>query len=226
MKKLIKFLFLFVLFVSLQSCSKENQQTGNNTSSDGKTETGNNTENKGSSGNSSGDLENLASNGFEITYQISGMMEGTSTTTVKNKRFKSAMKYGMAGQNIDIKSYSDGDWIYTIMDMGVMKKNTKMKISEDMKSKDPTNIDYGTLKEQLAKYKKVGTETIIGKECDIYEMSPGATMSVYNNMIPLKIKSEGMTLEATSLNLDANISESDLDPPGGITYEEVKLGGY
>jgi len=163
-------------------------------------------------------------------------MEGTSTTTVKNKRFKSAMKYGMAGQNIDIKSYSDGDWIYTIMDMGVMKKNTKMKISEDMKSKDPTNIDYGTLKEQLAKYKKVeeqlakykkvGTETIIGKECDIYEMSPGATMSVYNNMIPLKIKSEGMTLEATSLNLDANISESDLDPPGGITYEEVKLGGY
>ncbi|MBE2254861.1 MAG: hypothetical protein IAE65_01560 [Ignavibacteria bacterium] len=223
MKNLFKILFLFVLFVSLQSCSKENQQS-NNSTGDGKNESTSSNENKESKGSGSGDLENLSAKGFEITYKISGMMDGTSTTTVKNKRFKSAMKYGVAGQNIDVKTFSDGDWIYTIMDMGMMKKNTKMKISEEMKAKDPTNIDYGSLKEQLAKYKKIGTETIIGKECDIYEMSPGATMSVYNNMIPLKIKTEGMTLEATSLNLDANISESDLNPPGDVTYEEIKLG--
>lgn len=222
MKNILKLLFLIAVFITLQSCSKNQNQntTGNNTDS-----AGNNTSSTTSSNNNNGSAtgktpEQIMSNGFQITYKITGMMNGDADITVKDKKSKMEMNYGMQGQNINMTNFTDSEYIYMMMDMGDMKQNTKMKIKDKTK-RDPSQMDYSALREELKKYKKIGTETIIGKECDIYELSPGATISVYDNMIPLKIKTEGMTMEATGLDLEESISENDVAPPADVTFKEV-----
>lgn len=218
MKNILKLLFLIAVFISFQSCSKNQNTTGGKTDSAGNNTSSNTNSSTGSTAGKS--PEEIMSNGFQITYNITGMMSGNADITVKNNKSKMEMKYSMQGQNVNMKNFTDSEYIYMMMDMGDFKQNTKMRIKDKTK-KDPSQIDYAALKEELKKYKKIGTETIIGKECDIYEMSPGATISVYDNMIPLKIKTEGMTMEATELDLDESISESDVAPPADVTFKEV-----
>lgn len=219
MKNLLKLLFLIAVFISLQisfqGCSKNQNTTGGKTDSAGTTTSSNNT--GSSSGSNPADIMNK---GFKIDYKISGMMNGSGVIAVKGKKSKTNMTYDMQGQKVSMQGFNDAEWIYTMMDMGDIKQNTKMKIKDKAK-KDPSEIDYADLKKELEKFKKIGTETIIGKECDIYEMSPGSTISVYDNMIPLKVKTEGMTMEATAIDLDSGISDSEVTPPSDVTFKEV-----
>lgn len=220
MKNILKLLFLIAVFITLQACSKNQNTTGGKTDSAGNN-TSSTTSSSTNSGSSTGKSpDEIMSNGFQITYNITGMMSGDADITVKDKKSKMEMNYSVQGQNVSMKNFTDSEYIYMMMDMGDMKQNTKMKIKDKTK-KDPSQMDYAALKEELQKYKKIGTETIIGKECDIYEISPGSTISVFDSMIPLKIKTEGMTMEATELDLDESISDSDVAPPADVTFKEV-----
>lgn len=217
MKNILKLLFLIAVFISFQACSKNQNTTGSKTDS-----AGNNTSSttNSSNGSSSGSPSDMMAKGFEIDYKITGMMNGSGVIAVKNKKSRTEMTYDMQGQKVGMKAFNDAEWIYTMMDMGDMKQNTKMKIKDKAK-KDPSELDYANLKKELEKFKKVGTETIIGKECVIYEVAPGATISVYNDMVPLKVKTEGMTMEATAVDFDSGISDSEMTPPADVTFKEV-----
>jgi len=46
---------------------------------------------------------------------------------VKNNKSKTEMSYDMQGQKVSVKGFNDNEWIYTMMDMGDVKQNTKMR---------------------------------------------------------------------------------------------------
>jgi hypothetical protein len=77
-------------------------------------------------------------------------------------------------------------------------------------------------RDKLKTYEKTGTEEILGKQCDIYKVNDKSTISVYKDLVPLKIV-EGngrMTMTATKMEVDPKLSDDFFTPPSGIDYKE------
>jgi hypothetical protein len=211
-------LLLFVSIISLSACNKEENQTAgdnkeNSTeSSDENNESGNN--------ESSGDID-LSSNEFIITYKMTGPeSNGTMTLYRMGDNMKTVMKGQIADmENGVAEALYDGDFVYTTMELQGQKQGFKLKVDEYQKDKEYSMAD---VEKNLEKYKKVGTETILGKECEIYETGKGTTISVYDKKAVLGIKSKDMTMVATEFNTDPNLSESDFEVPKDVEFIDME----
>lgn len=209
---------MVVSLFTITSCgdNKENTESSGNKSS-------NNTESSESNDNtSSGDID-MSSGEFKITYQMDGKdMKGTMTLYKMDKKFKTDMKADAGGmEGMNSTAISDGEYVYSVVDMMGTKKGIKMKISEYEKDDDFGNM--ADVEEELAKYKKVGTETILGKECEIYETNEeGNTISVYNKKAVLKMKSPEMTIVATDFDTSPGLSDSDFKIPDDVEFVDME----
>ena len=104
----------------------------------------------------------------------------------------------------------------TIDAMG-MKKAVKIlldKYEKEMNT-EKQDVDMMSVVEHLADYEKVGTETVLGKECDKYKVNEGVTFSIYDNMYILKIENPGMKITAVNLDTDASLSDDLFETPEG-----------
>jgi hypothetical protein len=68
----------------------------------------------------------------------------------------------------------------------------------------------------------IGTETILGKECEIYDTGEGNTMSVYDKKAVLRVKSKDMTMTATKLDSSPGLSSSDFDVPADVEFIDME----
>ena len=157
-----------------------------------------------------------------VEFQVSGDVTGTVKTYYKDKKFKSETNMNMKGNEIKSTIYSDGTTMYTVSELGGVKTGMKMDASKySEQGKD--NFDMSTFKDKLKDYTKIGEEDIIGKHCDIYQSNKNADlkMSVYQEMIPLKIQMKSMTLVATKLDKDVNVNDDIFNPPSDVKFMDM-----
>ncbi|KAA0210585.1 MAG: hypothetical protein OZ913_00545 [Ignavibacteriaceae bacterium] len=211
MKKLKLVVFALLFSLTFLSCSKQENPTDKPGAED-KTEE--------SKTEISGEVKS-----FQVQYKITGgIMEGESTQIVQGSDFKSTVSFKVAGQSFETVTFSSGDSVYMMMDMGYAKQNVVMGLKEfkGESSDDPTKMDIAGLQEELKKHKKLGTETIIGKLCQIYDIGGGTLMSVYDDQIPLKIQNKEMTLVATAFEINPELPKDTFTPPADVVFKSVK----
>ncbi len=212
----ISIVLLVFSLTCLYSCGKKDTTSTDSKSSDSKTSTDTKKE---SSGNS--DLGSLSD--FTAKYDISGKVKGNLTTYKKGKRFMQNLTMDIQGAKMNTNNYFDDKYAYMVMDLMGKKMGTKIDIGKyrEEGAKEGKDIDYNNMMDYLKDKKKIGTETIIGKECDIYETGKDVKISVWKGAIPLKISTPAMTMTATSLEMKADVSEADMDPPKDVDYTDV-----
>lgn len=105
-----------------------------------------------------------------------------------------------------------------------MKTAMKYKRDEYQEQKKEGEFDAVTFKDQLKNMDKIGTEEILGKQCDIYRSKDGKyQMSIYNEMVPLKFSSgEGkMVMVAKEFDTNAKFSDDIFTPPADTKYMDA-----
>ena len=218
MKTFNKFSIVLLVFslACIYSCGKKDNTTTDTKTTDSKTSTDTKKESSGS--NDAGSLSD-----FTIKYELSGKVKGEMTTYKKGKRIQQNLTMDIQSAKMTTKNYFDDKYAYMVMDIMGKKMGTKIDISKyrEEGAKEGKDIDYNNLEVYLKNKKKIGTETILGKECDIYETGKDVTISVWNNTIPMKIATPAMTMTAVSLEMKADVSESSMEPPQDVEYTDM-----
>ncbi len=172
-----------------------------------------------------------------VTSKTTNSMMGGDITTLlyfddhgEKEMTKTTTKISMMGQNIETVSNSllkDG-WYYNWEE----GKNTgsKFQLKEMM---DPSKMDYAKMSEDMMKelgVKKVGSETIMGKKCDKYEMNKEG-MGTGNFWLwkNIAMKSEmtmagmKMNIEVTDIDENPNFAKGQFDVPSNVTFTEMSM---
>lgn len=219
MTNFIKGYFILIVIsslvcINLSSCSKIKDKPEG---TDDTTE-----EEKSKEEESSKDKE--VSEEFKIEMELSGPVSGTMDIYRKGDKFRSDLKTKVMDQTMNTSTFSDGEYVYVIIDaMGFKKaiKIDKEKYEKEMK-KEKKDVDPMNVAEQLSLYEKIGTEKVLGKECDIYKVGEGVTFSIYNDKYILKMGKPEMNMTAVNLETDASLSDGLFEPPEGVNFEEVE----
>ncbi|MBN8569527.1 MAG: hypothetical protein J0M18_07840 [Ignavibacteria bacterium] len=218
MKTFNKISIVLIVFslICLYSCGKKDTTTSDSKSTDSKTSTDTKKE---SSGNT--DLGSISD--FTIKYDLTGKVKGEMTTYKKGKRIQQNLVMDIQGAKMSTKNYFDDKYAYMVMDVMGKKMGTKIDIGKyrEEGAKEGKDIDYGNMEAYLKDKKKIGTETILGKECDVYETGKDVTISVWKGGLPLKISTPAMTMTAVSYDTKADVSESEMDPPKDVEYTDM-----
>jgi len=195
----------------------------------------------GSSGNS--ESEGSVEEGSErygiesaiVTSKITNsMMVGDITTVLyfdnhgEKEMTKTMTKMSIMGKNIESVSNSitkDG-WIYS-WEEG-QNTGSKFQLKTAM---DSTKMDYEKMSEEMRKefgIKKIGSETIMNKKCDKYEMNKegmgNGNFWLWKN-IPMKsettVAGMKMNVEVTNLDENPNFENGQFEIPSNVTFTEV-----
>lgn len=217
LKSSLKSSFIVILFMSLvtlTSCGKKDstESAGDNKES---------SENKSNESSDDGGDIDMSSGEFVIEYEMEGPeVKGTMTLYRKGEDFKTVMNGDFGGMSGGSSmALYEGGYVYTVMDMGGKKTGIKLKVDDYKKDKD--NFDMKDIEKQLDKYKMIGTETILGKECEIYDTGEGTTMSIYDKKAVLRVKSKDMTMTATKMDTSPDLSASEFDVPTDVEFMDM-----
>jgi Domain of unknown function (DUF4412) len=163
----------------------------------------------------------------EIVDGPQGDRTTESEMWMKDKKLR--MKTTAMGMNMNI--VKSGDVLYQWQE----GQTSGMKMSASMRRRGGPSADYvGKIDEIRARGKKIGTETVAGHECDIYEYSeatgerPGKqTYWLARDMknFPVKVVNETGGLKITTLNSDIDLKASVLDamlePPADVKFQDM-----
>ena len=171
-----------------------------------------------------------------IEYKVSGQQEGSETLYFTDHGQKEArytntqMSIFGSKQGFNSVNIIDGEWSYNLN----LKTNeaTKINYKEFM---DSMSKQYGSQQNQyfseemLAAMggKKIKTEKILGKTCDVYEMSDfGSKTWVYKGM-PLKYEMNMMGMvfksEAVKIQENPSIDSKKFELPKDVKIVEMKV---
>ncbi|MGB9702255.1 MAG: hypothetical protein ACPL1A_05945 [Candidatus Kapaibacteriota bacterium] len=169
-----------------------------------------------------------------VEYSISGIQTGKQTLYFDNWGLLSA-EYTQAtttfmGMTVPTNTLSltTQEWTYNIdLDKKEGTKIANKEIEELMKSlqgKDLEEIGRKMLEKLNAK--KIGNETFLGKNCEVWEIQKLSSKVWLYKYIPLKTISNIMgtiTIEATKFEENVSIPADKLKVPSGIKITEQKF---
>ena len=173
----------------------------------------------------------LGSAHWKSKMEIAGGPQGDKTTKsemwMKDKSLR--MKSTVMGVNMNM--VKSGDVLYQWQE----GQTTGMKMSAGMRRRGGPSADYvGKIDEIRARGKKVGTGTVAGHECDIYEYSEatgeGTGKKTYwlardLKNFPIKIVNEAGGMKTTIINSDidlkASVPDAMLAPPAGVQFQDM-----
>jgi hypothetical protein len=207
--KTLTYIFLVLSLVSFFLISSCGKKEGSKTET--KTETG-------ETGEFSADKP------FHVVYDVKGNVAGTLDAIYSQKKSRITSNMDMKGQKISSTTYTDGQMVYMISEIGGMKMGTKMDVKKysEQSGKKEGQYDISSFRERLKDYDKVGTEEILGKKCDIYQSKDGKLkMSIYKEALPLKFDFGTMTFIATKIETDVKVSDDTFNPPQDVKYVEM-----
>lgn len=213
------YLFLIILSalvsLNLGSCSKDKEKPES---------TGETTEEKISDEKETSGEDEKISEEFKIEMELSGPISGTMDIYRKGDKYRSELMTKVMDQSMNTTTFSDGEYVYVSFDAMGMKKAVKIDVDKYKKemNTEKKEVDAMNVAEHLSLYEKVGTETILGKECDIYKVSEGVTFSIYDNKYILKMGNPGMKMTAVNLETDASLPDDLFEPPEGVEFIEVE----
>lgn len=163
----------------------------------------------------------------EIVGGPQGDMASESEMWMKDKKLR--MKTTVMGMNMNI--VKSGDTLYQWQE----GQTSGMKMSSTMRRRGGPSADYaGKIDEIRAKGKKIGAETVSGRECDIYEYNEatgeGTGKQTYwlareLKNFPIKVVNETGGMKVTILNSDidlkASVPDAMLAPPADIKFQDM-----
>ncbi len=166
----------------------------------------------------------------KVVYESTGSMTGTETMYFDNyglnevKITNVAMDMMGVKQEIDTKVIMTDKWVYSIDN----KTNTANKLKNPIYSMFPDGINSDEVGIEMMKKmggKKTGTETINGKDCDIWEIAKMMSKIWIWKTIPIKteVNMMGMkiTQTAVSIETDIPVMQSMFQIPEGIQIQEM-----
>lgn len=220
----INFILLFVFLLLLPfalfiSCGDENETTGDEETSVTK-----------------GDIDKRY--GLEsaiVKYKITGSQKGDRTLYFENWGMKQAdytnATISIAGfsKSTNIVSIMKDDGLYTLdleNKTGTKTKNPVTEEQEKLKYEKNFN-EFGEQMLLSMGAEKTGTGSVLGRECDIYEIkSIGTSLWVWK-WITLKSVTETsgfkIVSEATEINTNVNIPDDKFEIPDDFVINEVDL---
>jgi len=161
-----------------------------------------------------------------------GDMNTESELWMKDKKVRIHTKVMGMEMNV-VKS---GDWAYQWQE----GQTSGMKMPANMRRRGGASMDYLERMDEIrTKGKKVGTETVDGHECDIYEYSEtpsegsGAGRALKGKYwlakdlknFPIKSVSEtgGMTITTSNYDIDlgAHVSDAMVTPPEDVKFQDM-----
>jgi hypothetical protein len=201
-----KILFLSLITLFFFACNESN--TGNN-----KKDKVNKTEEQTKTASKSSKIQYPFKSGI-VKYENKAMGRKTNLTLYFKDYGKlecSVSKINIGEQSMTIRSLIKDGYLYSIAD--AQKNGTKMKVDD---SYSTYIIDPELFKKKLSEIngKKLGTEKILGRTCQVYSMNEnGAESKMWiwkNMMLKMSANQNGlsMTMEAKS------IEETDKFPKG------------
>ena len=166
----------------------------------------------------------------KVVYKLSGMMTGTETMYFddygrKEVRFNES-EVNMMGvkQKTNTQTITDGKYIYSIN----KQNNTAQKMENPIYSMFSKDDDLQKIGDDIMKKlggKKIGNETINGKNCEIWEVQKlGGKVWVWKS---ISIKSDinmmgmKMTQIAESVETDIDVSPDLFKLPEGIKIQDM-----
>lgn len=181
-------------------------------------------------------VENASSDGYKrygiesgiVEYNISGMQTGTETLYFDHwgmreaKYTNAAISFGGVSKKIHTLTLTRNDSVYSIdldSKTGTAMQNPMMNtMMKNAKGKDLMEMGMEMMKNMGGE--KIGTEEILGKTCDVWEIKKmGSKASVWN-AIPMKTEASmmGMTqsIVATKIDEDASIPEEKMRIPSDV----------
>lgn len=168
----------------------------------------------------------------KVVYQSNGSITGTEILYFDNygmlevKNTKATLEMMGIKQVTDTKVIMDSKWIYTI-DKNSGEAN---KMKNPLNSMFPEGGDLEKVGEEIMINmggKKIGSETLLGKKCEIWEIEKLMSKIWVWKSIPLKseIKMMGMNITqiAISVEVDINISADKFKIPEGVEFKEMNI---
>ncbi len=166
----------------------------------------------------------------KVVYQSTGSMTGSETMYFDNygmlevKKTKATLEMMGIKQVTDTKVIMDGKWVYTI-DNNSGEAN---KMENPLYSMFPEGRDLEKVGEQLMINmggKKIGTETLLDKKCEIWEIKKLMSKVWVWKSIPIKseINMMGMKITqlATSVEVDIEVSADKFKIPEGVEFKDI-----
>jgi len=166
----------------------------------------------------------------KVVYNMTGMQTGTETLYFddygrKEVHFnESTIKMMGIEQKSNTQTILEGKFIYTIN----KDNNTAQKMENPLYEMFSDEDDVKKIGEDIMKKmggKKVGTETLNGKECEVWEVPKmGGKIWVWNSIsIKTEVNMMGMTItqEAKSIETDITVSSDLFKIPEGIEIKTI-----
>ena len=171
----------------------------------------------------------------KVVYQSSGSMTGTETMYFDDYGMLEVkhtdMSMDMMGIKQEIKTtvIMKDRWVYSIDE----KTNTASKIENPVYTMFPNGVDFEKVGEEMMKKmggKKVGNETINGKDCEVWEIEKLMSKVWIWKTIPIRTEMNMMGMNitqiATSIEVDVTVPASEFKIPAGIKIKDMGAVDY
>lgn len=215
----IKFSILILTAISLYSCGKDskNESPGNKPGSQ-------TTEPERSE---TGKKETGLSNDFIISYDLEGKLKGKMDIFRSGEKLKQYMNTEIMGVKNTNTVYIIDNTVYSVIDIEGTKIGNKTDLANYNKQKKTaeTITDFKEFEKFLEDKKITGTENILGHNCDIYDISGGVSLSIYDKRYILKINSPEFTAVATALNTSPSFAKNEFEVPAGVDFKSMDMKG-
>lgn len=170
-----------------------------------------------------------------IEYIITGSQEGTKTLYFDSwgmrqaEYTRSVLSVGGFTKPLNLANIIDGEFQYMInidQNSGTKTRNPILKSIEQLKDQKGFN-EFGEQMLLSMGANKIGSETFLGKDCDIYEMKSTGTKLWVWEWLTLKseTKSGGLqiNLTATRINEGGTVPKEKFKIPEKVVLNEVDL---
>jgi len=152
-------------------------------------------------------IDNWGWNRSETTHSVTKMLGQKTETHQRNITIQYDSYQWVPGEKTGTKVHNQ--WLEDLM-------------------KDP-NFDmeeFGEKSLEAINFRKTGTETVLGKVCDVWKSDLGSTSWVWNDIAvktELKLFGTKQIMTATKIEIDASIPVSEFDIPSDIKFTETTL---
>jgi hypothetical protein len=170
-----------------------------------------------------------------IEYIITGSQEGTKTLYFDSwgmrqaEYTRSVLSVGGFTKSLNLVNIIDGEFQYMInidQNSGTKTRNPVLKSIEQLKDQKGFNEFGEQMLLSMGAY-KIGSESFLGKDCDVYEMKSTGTKLWVWEWLTLKseTKSGGINinLTATRINEGGSVSAEKFKIPEKIVLNEVDV---
>ncbi len=163
--------------------------------------------------------------------QMEGGPQGDVTTEAEIWMKEKKIRMKMAIMGMDMNMVRTGDFVYQWPD----GQTTGMKIPTTVRRRGGASADYvSKIEDVRAKGKKVGTETVEGHPCDVYEYEETAERGPQKEKywlakdlknFPVRYQAQTGDTKITTTNSDidlgASVPDSMMTPPDSIKFRDM-----